>query len=537
MMDWITAGRHRLALLLGCYFAIHVVARTWQSSSLSFDESEQAFLSQFLAWGYNSQPPLYTWLQTGLFEIFGYTVLPVAILKNGFLFLTYLLVFGAVVKATGDSRLAAIASLGMFTIPQIAFESHRDLSHTVAATFTTALLFYCVISLAKDRRRVWSLFWYVLIGIAVGIGALFKYNFLIVVIGFLVASASIRQYRRLVLDRGILISVSVAAAMVLPHAVWMLDHAQLASEKTITTLTTNQSEVWIENVASGFGSLGVSIFVCVGMTLVVFFALYVRPSSGQADPDTIRSACEHPGLLLERFLIVVIVVLALVVLTGQALEFKHRWLQPFVCLVPAYLTLKFGAQVVQRKTAMNIASCLTLLMMLVLLGAVVARPIVNGFRGNYCWLNIPYRQAAESIRDQYDAVPAGIVASNMRVAGNLRLHFPQARVVSWDFQTAEAMVAAASVPDGACILLVSDRDSPGARASLVDLARRTFGVHPDSAGPWRNIEVDYLYGTDGDRTRFCCSELRWPTDASTDAERAGGGDHKLATSSTASQHY
>jgi hypothetical protein len=471
-----------------------------------------------------------------LFEIFGYSVLPVAILKNGFLFLTYLLVFGAVIKATGDARLAAIASLGMFTIPQIAWESHRDLSHTVAATFATTLLFYCVISLAKERRPAWALVWYVLLGIAVGVGALFKYNFLIVVIGFLAASASIHQYRQLILDRRILVSLLLAACMVLPHAVWMLNHANLASEKTITTLTTNQSEFWIDNVASGFGSLSFSIIECCGLTFFVFFSLYVRQLSGRGSRDAIESAFERPALLLERFLLAVIVMLALIVLTGHALEFKHRWLQPFVCLLPAYLAFKFGTQVVQRRKSMNIAFCLTLVMMLVLLAAVIARPMVSRYRGNYCWLNVPYRQAAESIRDQYDTMPHAIVASNMRVAGNFRLHFPQARIISWNFQTADTLVAADSLPDGAHILLVTDRDFPGARESLVNVASRAFGPHGETTGPWLHVDVGYLYGADGEHSRFCYSELRWPARSLGEVQRATRGNQRLANSRRASQH-
>ena len=139
MIDWLAGGRHRLPLLLGIYFIAHVVIRTATSTSLDFDESEQVLLSQSLLLGYNSQPPLYTWIQRGLFELFGVSVFSLALLKNLLIWLTYWCVFESVRKATGNLRLAAIATLGLLSIPQIAWESHRDLSHTVAATFTTAL--------------------------------------------------------------------------------------------------------------------------------------------------------------------------------------------------------------------------------------------------------------------------------------------------------------------------------------------------------------------------------------------------------------
>ena len=170
MMDWLVRGRFRLPALLGVYFAAHVLVRATMSTSLDFDESEQVLLSQFWMLGYNSQPPLYTWIQSGLFDVLGYSVFSLALLKNVFIWLTYWFVFEAIRKATGSLALAAVSTLGMLTIPQIAWESHRDLSHTVAATFATTLLCYGVISLAQDARSSGGLRWYALIGFAVGFG-------------------------------------------------------------------------------------------------------------------------------------------------------------------------------------------------------------------------------------------------------------------------------------------------------------------------------------------------------------------------------
>ena len=251
MMDWITGARSRLPMLLVAYFAAHVLIRSFVSSSLDFDESEQVFLSQHLLMGYNSQPPLYTWLQRGLFETFGYSVFSLALLKNLFICLTYVLVFESVRKATDNLRLASVATLGMFSIPQIAWESHRDLSHTVAAMFATALLVYAVVSLLKESRSVGAWRWYTLIGIAVGLGALFKYNYAIVTFALVVAAVSVPSYRRLLFDRRILISIGIAAVMVLPHVWWMLNHPGLASEKTVSTLTSGQTEYWVGNVGKG----------------------------------------------------------------------------------------------------------------------------------------------------------------------------------------------------------------------------------------------------------------------------------------------
>ena len=58
MVKWLCGNPSRLPLLLAIYFIAHVLVRTFVSGTLDYDESEQAFLSQFFQLGYNSQPPL-----------------------------------------------------------------------------------------------------------------------------------------------------------------------------------------------------------------------------------------------------------------------------------------------------------------------------------------------------------------------------------------------------------------------------------------------------------------------------------------------
>ncbi|MGB7343775.1 MAG: glycosyltransferase family 39 protein, partial [Pirellulaceae bacterium] len=183
VLDWLVGARHRLPCVLAVYFALHTLLRVWVSPALSFDESEQVFLSQWNWMGYNSQPPLYTWVQTALFGVFGLNVFSLALFKNTLLFATYMAVFTAVKLTTKDLRLAALATLGLLLIPQIAWESHRDLSHTVAVTFATTLLLLSIVRLPElTSKQSWLA--YVIIGVACGVGAMSKYNFVIVVVAF-----------------------------------------------------------------------------------------------------------------------------------------------------------------------------------------------------------------------------------------------------------------------------------------------------------------------------------------------------------------
>ncbi|MCX6865636.1 MAG: glycosyltransferase family 39 protein [Verrucomicrobia bacterium] len=113
----------RILLLLVLYFTLHLLLRLCVSNSAELDEAEQLLLTQDLRLGYGSQPPLYTWLQSGLFALCGINIFALAVLKNGLLFLTYFFVYLGAREITRDNNRAVIAMLSLLWIPQICWES------------------------------------------------------------------------------------------------------------------------------------------------------------------------------------------------------------------------------------------------------------------------------------------------------------------------------------------------------------------------------------------------------------------------------
>ena len=124
-----------------------------------------------LEWGYGAQPPLYSWIQHGLFVLFGETIFALALVKNSFLCLTYLAMFH-LLRNHYDRESAGLATLSLLLLPQIGWESQRALSHSVLATAMaslTLLLFFRLIA----TRNLWL---YFLFGVAVALGILCKFN-------------------------------------------------------------------------------------------------------------------------------------------------------------------------------------------------------------------------------------------------------------------------------------------------------------------------------------------------------------------------
>ena len=113
----VTMPATRRAQLLA-WAAAHVALRLALSSALRWDEAEQTLWSQHLAWGYGTQPPLYTWLQWGLNAVLGPSVLSLAVLKHALLALTYLFM-GLAARALLPPRAAWWAAASMVMLPAL----------------------------------------------------------------------------------------------------------------------------------------------------------------------------------------------------------------------------------------------------------------------------------------------------------------------------------------------------------------------------------------------------------------------------------
>src|SRR5215471_55032 len=116
------------------YFAIQIVLRLLISNSADRDEADQLVQTQKLSWGYGPQPPLYTWIPLAFLKVFGLSLLPVLLLKNLLLFCTYLLTYLNAKFTTNRHDCGVAAAASLLFIPQIAWESQRDLNHSVLAS-------------------------------------------------------------------------------------------------------------------------------------------------------------------------------------------------------------------------------------------------------------------------------------------------------------------------------------------------------------------------------------------------------------------
>jgi 4-amino-4-deoxy-L-arabinose transferase-like glycosyltransferase len=445
MLNWLERRFSHLILLLAGYFLINAAVRLMLPASLELDEAQQMFFSQWLAAGYDSQPPLYNCLQYGVFALIGPSVLALTLTKNTLLFLTYLFYALTARRLLSNTLLVVVATLGLLTIPQIGFEAQRDLTHTVAVLFSSSLFIFAL------TRTIEKPDWigYALTGVAIGCGALSKYNFVLMPVAALLVMLLERDMRRRVLDIRLLITIVIALLIVTPHALWLKDNLGLATERTMGKMMAEAGEPWLSQVAEGLISLVGAVIGFSAVTLVLFAAAF-RKSLLKA-----LSSSAGWARFMEKLFVAFLLLIAALVLFAGAENIKDRWLTPLLFLLPLYLALKLDKSALMDQTGARRMVVIGLAIMALIPTALGLRIPILGALGAYEKLNVPYEAASAEILATSAQRPALIVTNDQQLAGNMRFHLEGVPVVMPGFAAfAERELAA---PRGPVLLVWRNR--------------------------------------------------------------------------------
>jgi len=441
----------QLILFLLLYYGLQVLIRTLLSPSADMDESEQLVLSQKLSWGYGSDPPLYTWIQSGFFAVFGQTIFALSLFKNLLLFTTSVFTWLNARLITRSELCAAAATISLFYIPQVAWESQRDLTHSVlSATFATATLYIFLRLLGAGRVQMVKdspssrpslpsggeaignackdsrlggrspTFWYVAFGLCAGFGMLSKYNYVFWPISLVIASLTNRQFRPAVADKRMLIALALSTLVFLPNALWILNHRELAL-MTSAKLKIVQSASWGSAALHGMKNLVMAILSFVGPIAAVYAIMFSKPSVGKPSLQPESGLAEEFKQLISRALLVILTMLLLIVLGFRATGLRERYLQPILICLPV-----LGIVVVRKKLNLmrfKWMATITGAVMLTVLIAMPARIVFAKSLKREQPLNLPY---AELAAQMLAVIPPStlLVADTDVLGGNLHVSLP-----------------------------------------------------------------------------------------------------------------
>ncbi|MFD1710404.1 glycosyltransferase family 39 protein [Ottowia sp. GY511] len=402
--------------------AAHVAVRVAISPALKWDEAEQILWTQQLAWGYGAQPPLYTWLQWGMNQLFGPSVLSLSLLKHGLLALTYAMMYLAGRELLGP-RGAWWASASMLLLPPLGWFSVRDQTHTILVTAMTCAAWWLLFRLIK-RPRPQDFAW---LGLVCAAGVLAKYSYVLVIAVMLVAALSLPEGRRALLSRGWWLAPLVGVLVVAPHAVWLLSHLHEATAGTLHKMQIQPERGLFK------GLLSLIDGVAGMLALFALLALWAFRSAWWRKP--VLPAVPWAQRLMWRYLALMLLALLGMVLVASVSNFKGRWVLPLLCAVP--LAAFAARPELQQHPRGGRYTGAVVTVALILLVAAGLRPWFSGARGDTDELNHPARALGKQLQAQgYDG-RSPIIAADHMIGGLLRTRFPQARVAACNADEAD----------------------------------------------------------------------------------------------------
>ena len=407
------AGQRKQASLLYLwgmvfiYFSVNAIALLAVSGTADKDQAEQLILSQAFQLGYSSKPPLYTYIVKALFYVTGPGLAPLLVLKAILLslFAGSIITLGRQFRFTTHQHLVALASLVF--IPQIIWESQRDLTHSVLVTTIAAAT---LLQFVRIRRSPTTLN-YVALGALAGLGLISKYNYAMFLTALLLAAAAVPQYRSVLRNRGILAALPVALLISTPHMFWLLSNLELA------TGSVSKLHIGDGNFAAGLASAAVAALAF--LTPLLVFALFLIPSPVKG---SLQEKIRHvDSRLLLNLLIATLIVVAVFVMASGAQQIKDRWYQPLLFYVPLIIAMLATPTRAGLKWYLGLGVVFAVIVSLALPG----RTTFAAFLDKYSRPNIPYPELLASMA-HLNRKPGFVLAETNVLGGNSRPVFPDA---------------------------------------------------------------------------------------------------------------
>lgn len=483
----------RLFAFLAVYFLLQALLRLFAVSSLGVDDAEMVVITQDLAWGYGSQPPLFNWLQIGAFSVLGFGAPAIVILHFLLLFCAYVLVFlsGRLVFAS-DMKAAGV-TLALFAIPQIGWEALHSHTHTLLSFAVATLTLFAMLRIFAKGQ--WGD--YALLGVALALGVLAKYSYLPVAVAFLVAGASLPGLRGRVLSWRMLAAVVLALVLVAPHLDWVLHHPEETLSRTFKFGIDKDAGLllaWGKGLIAMVG--GVASYVA--LAVVVFAGAVYFPVRGRDPRVAARQGVPGGRTFVLRALAVALAFVLIAVLATRATEVKERWLQPILFMTPFALMVFVEPRLtVFRERLVILFSAAIGVIFLIALTVAYLVPTVNG---------TPFRALApfEALAADIEALGftrGTILAEDFYIAGNLKLHLPEAMAAEPEYGL---WPRSAEQPAAPVIIAWSGRRDRPPRA-LAKLFETLCGPGTAPGGPPVRLTERYQHGS---RAKYSLTVLK-----------------------------
>jgi len=304
--------------IIALYFILFLILRVSIGNALERDEAEQFLLNSVLNFGYSTQPPLYTWIQSIFFKLFNDPILALSILKNLLLFGIYLLTYKITLYLSKNKSIAAIATSSLLLIPSFSWEYQRDLTHSVLVTFFSMLLLFLIINLRDKGTKTID---YIQLGIVSSLGILSKYNFSLLILTIFILSFFDTKTKEVIFNKKIFIALFVSIAILSPHLYWIFNHLNTATTGTLNKMQISDNF----NILKSLKVLFMALLELLAPYLILFAIFFKKDIK-----------ISKTNFFKKYFFILIILLVSIVVLLKMQ-YFKSRWIAPMFLPITIFM--------------------------------------------------------------------------------------------------------------------------------------------------------------------------------------------------------
>lgn len=406
-------------VIVAAWSIIHILISTFLEAAINVDDAVESYMVQSLELSYVPRnPPFFDWLLWGLQQVVGTGKFSFALLRYTLLFALAILVYRIARRVIADPRLQALAVYSLSAIWVIGYHSHRILTHSNVMIVAIAGAFLTLTAMSRQR----SLALYAGLGVWIAIGILGKFGF-VAFLGVVVIAALLEPtYRRVLLDRRILVTVLVAA---LPLAVYAAAlHFRDQNVVAATAQTIGATNAPLGRVFNTYLAALVGYALPLAALVAAVFLPYNRGEGARAS-DEERGP---PRRVLRTLIVVGIVATLVAVLAVGTANLRDRYFHVFLLLLPVYLFAELERLGGWRQRVTLYLSLL-LAMNIIVIGVRVAIPLWPDPRlCGRCIAAEPLHRIKQTIYELAGDAPT-LVADDRTSAGRLRAAIPGARVV------------------------------------------------------------------------------------------------------------
>ena len=271
-------------------------------------------------------------------------------------------------------------------MPSFAWHMHQGFTHTILLGLGISMTFFHTIKIINDK----SLLNFLMLGISIAVGFYGKYSFIFFLIFLSTACLTLKNFRQIITNRRIFITIVTAIVLLSPHIIWLTQNLMDISRMANNRLNLS-SEIFNPHYLKTLTNTLSSFLGFITPLIFLLFSLY------WFSKKNLKEKIDSPyKSLLDRFYLLIFMGLLIVPIFFNYPEVKVRWLHPFLMLFPFWLVFLLQQNINLKNNFKIFIFVVILFSLAIVFIRLVQYTIAPNF-GYYGRVNVPIIKSLENI--------------------------------------------------------------------------------------------------------------------------------------------